>query len=193
MPEVDACDDVAEDDVADVDELLPPAPVAPAIIVVAEPLHPPPATARSPRRIEVSVFISSLHDTRSAERRQRPASARGDAIRTSQDLDVDPEDNQGTVVTRARELARSHLRAGERFVWNATNLSRQLRGVSLKLFLDYDARVRIVYVEAPEGELLARNRARAEPVPDAVIDRLLDRWEVPDPGEAHELTCAVHG
>jgi predicted kinase len=110
-----------------------------------------------------------------------------------QELDVDPADEQGEVVTRAREIARSHLRAGERFVWNATNLSRQLRGVSLRLFLGYDARVRIVYVEAPERDLRARNRARAAPVPDAVIDKLLDRWEVPQPGEAHELTTAVQG
>jgi predicted kinase len=107
------------------------------------------------------------------------------------ELDVDPADAQGPVVAHARELAREHLRAGRRFVWNATNLSRQLRASVVNLFFDYDARVRIVYVEAPERELRAQNRARAAVVPGSVIERLLDRWEVPEPGEAHEVTYVV--
>jgi putative nucleotidyltransferase with HDIG domain len=107
------------------------------------------------------------------------------------DLDVDPEDDQGPVVQRAREEAREHLRAGRSFVWNATNLSRRLRATCLRLLADYDARVRIVYVEAPEPTLRAQNRARKAVVPDRVIDALLDRWEVPDRSEAHEVTYAV--
>src|SRR5262249_16741250 len=43
------------------------------------------------------------------------------------ELDVDPADDQGAVVNRARELAREYLRQGKSFVWNATNVSRQLR------------------------------------------------------------------
>ncbi len=35
--------------------------------------------------------------------------------------------------------------------------------------------------------LYARNRARTSPVPDAVIDRLAGRWELPDPTEAHQV------
>jgi predicted kinase len=98
------------------------------------------------------------------------------------ELDVDPADAQGTVVAHARELAREHLRAGRRFVWNATNVSRQLRASVVNLFLDYGARVRMVYVEVPERELRAQNRAREAVVPGPVMDRLLDRWEVPELG-----------
>jgi len=107
------------------------------------------------------------------------------------ELDVDPGDAQGPVVAHARELAREHLRAGRRFVWNATNLSRQLRTSVVNLFLDYDARVRIVYVEVPERELRAQNRTRAAAVPGPVIERLFERWEVPAPGEAHEVSYVV--
>ncbi len=32
-----------------------------------------------------------------------------------------------------------------------------------------------------------RNRARPAPVPDAVIDRLVRRWETPDPTEGHRV------
>lgn len=107
------------------------------------------------------------------------------------DLDVDPEDDQGAVVQRARDEARTHLRAGRSFVWNATNLSRRIRGICLRLFADYGARVRIVYVEVPEPVLYAQNRARRARVPEHVLDALLDCWEVPDRSEAHEVSHVV--
>jgi predicted kinase len=107
--------------------------------------------------------------------------------RIRDELGVDPEDVQGPVIAAARERARVHLRAGEAFVWDATNLSRSLRGNLVSLCYDYGARVRIVHVETTEPELRARNRARQRQVPDSVIDRLLERWEVPDLTEAHEV------
>jgi predicted kinase len=107
------------------------------------------------------------------------------------ELDVDPADNQGTVIQTARERAREHLRAGRSFVWSATNLSRALRSQTIRLAADYDARVRVVYVEAPPDVLFRQNAQRARPVPDTVIERLLDRWEVPDATEAHEVLHVV--
>ena len=94
---------------------------------------------------------------------------------------------------RARESAREHLRRGRSFAWNATNLSRDIRHRIIDLCADYNARVRLVYVEVPESTLRARNRAREAAVPDRVIDRLLRRWELPDRTEAHELVLALGG
>lgn len=108
-----------------------------------------------------------------------------DAIRDAHG--IDPEDPQGPVVAIARERAREHLRAARSFVWDATNLSRQLRQSVVALCYDYRARVRIVHVEAAPDVLRSRNRARPRPVPDAVIDKLLRRWEIPQPTEAHEV------
>lgn len=76
-------------------------------------------------------------------------------------------------------------------MWNATNLSRQLRGQCIQLLTDYRARVRIVHVEASEKRLLDQNRRRPSPVPEAVLDRLLDLWEVPDWTEAHRVEWMV--
>jgi predicted kinase len=112
--------------------------------------------------------------------------------RLRRELDVDPTEPQGTIVAAAREEARGHLRAGRSFVWNATNISRQLRAQGIALFADYGARVRIVYLEASEPRLRRQNRERAAKVPDAVLDRLLDRWEVPDLTEAHQVDYVVH-
>ncbi|XXX74681.1 AAA family ATPase [Sorangium sp. So ce134] len=114
-----------------------------------------------------------------------------DALRS--ELEVDPTDPQGQVVQAARERAKEHLRRGERFVWNATNLSRQRRGPLVQLAADYGARVRVVYVEVPRSVLFAQNRAREAVVPEAAIRRMIERWEVPGQTEAHEVVLAVRG
>jgi putative nucleotidyltransferase with HDIG domain len=107
------------------------------------------------------------------------------------ELDIDPSDDQGAVLNHAREQARAYLRQGRSFVWNATNVSRQLRGESLRLFAGYNARIRIVYLETSPDLLESRNRRRSAPVPEKVFARIMDRWEVPDCTEAHEVDWIV--
>ncbi|WP_394839507.1 AAA family ATPase [Pendulispora rubella] len=108
-----------------------------------------------------------------------------------EELDIDHSDNQGQVVQTARERAKEHLRRGERFVWNATNISRRFRAPLLSLLADYHARITIVYVEAPREALWSQNRSRDAVVPERVIRAMMDRWEVPDGTEAHEIVYAV--
>jgi predicted kinase len=107
------------------------------------------------------------------------------------ELEVEPTDNQGQVVQVARERARELLRRGERFVWNATNLNRQRRAPILSLAGDYGARIRIVYVESPAATLFAQNKAREASVPEKVIRRMTERWEVPLLSEAHVVENRV--
>jgi len=114
-----------------------------------------------------------------------------DALRS--ELGVAPSDPQGTVLQKARELARGYLRSGQPFIWNATNLSRQVRGECLRLFHDYDAKIRIVYFEVPRDRLFAQNRARRKRVPEIVIERMMDRWEIPDLTEAHQVDYSIEG
>jgi putative nucleotidyltransferase with HDIG domain len=108
-----------------------------------------------------------------------------DAIRA--ELDVDPADGQGAVVAAARERARTLLRQKQRFVWNATNLTRQIRDPLIDLLLAYGARVQIVYLDAPLDVVLRRNRHRAAPVPETVIRRLATKIEPPDLTESHRV------
>jgi predicted kinase len=107
------------------------------------------------------------------------------------EMDVDPTDDQGTVVQAGKERLREHLRRGERFVYNATNINRQRRTPLLGLAADYGARVRIVYCEAPMDRLLAGNRARVGRVPEDVIRRMSARWEMPSLTEAHAVDLVV--
>jgi predicted kinase len=101
------------------------------------------------------------------------------------EMEIDPTDNQGAVVQLGKERLREHLRKGQSFVYNATNINRQRRTPILGLAADYNVRVRIVYCEAPMDKLLAQNRARKGRVPEAVIRRMSERWEVPSLTEAH--------
>jgi predicted kinase len=103
------------------------------------------------------------------------------------ELRIDPRDEQGLVVQTCRERARVHLRAGEDFLWNATNLSRRVRGQVLDLCHAYGARTHVVCVEATPKELHERNGARAIPVPSAAMERMLSRWEAADGTEAFEV------
>jgi predicted kinase len=100
-------------------------------------------------------------------------------------LRIDPEENQGQVIQAAREQARIYMRQQQSFVWNATNITHMLRQQLVDFFVSYNARVRIVYLDAPLETILRRNRDRAASVPEAVMHKLLNKLDVPDPTEAH--------
>jgi predicted kinase len=108
-----------------------------------------------------------------------------DAIRA--ELGMMPGKHTGQVVLHAKRRARQLLQHEQPFVWNATNITRRLRRQLIDFFTGYGARVRIVYVDAPLDVLLQRNRGRPEPVPEKVIMRMLETFEMPDPTEAHAV------
>ena len=76
---------------------------------------------------------------------------------------------------------------GQPFAWNATNVTRQMRRMLIDFFKSYKARVRIVYVETPWAELVKRNARRSRPVPEAVLNKLAEKLEVPDLSEAQRV------
>lgn len=108
------------------------------------------------------------------------------------DLGVKPTGDQRPVAAAAFAEARGHLRARRSFVWNATNVSRQLREQCIGLVAGYHGRVEVIALEVEPRVLRERNRSRAAPVPDPVIDRLIRRWETPDPTEAHHVSWLVN-
>jgi len=114
-----------------------------------------------------------------------------DAIR--HEIGAPPVGNQGRVVQLARDRARGLLRRSESFVWNATNLSQEMRAPLIDLFTAYKARVKIVYVEASHDRLFVQNSERPKAVPVSAIERMMERWEVPDVLEAPGVEWWVNG
>jgi len=109
------------------------------------------------------------------------------------ELEIDGADPQGAVVAAARDAARDHLRAGQPFAWNATNVSSRIRSQVIQLLRGYRARVQMVYCEAPAVVQLERNRRRASPVPMRAIEGMMERWTVPGVDEAHGVRYEVAG
>lgn len=108
-----------------------------------------------------------------------------DAIRT--ELKVAPDKPQGKVIAEARERGKEHCRKEQSFIWNATNVSREMRSLCLGSFWPYNPRVEIHYVEAPAKAQAKQNAERSDAVPQKIIARLMEKWEVPDLTEAHQV------
>ena len=106
---------------------------------------------------------------------------------------IDPADKKaaGRVIQLGKEQARQYLRDQQDFVFNATNLTRELRGKWTQLFADYRARICISYLEVPWQQLLRQNQQREHSVPEAVIRRLLGKLEIPFYDEAHEVEYCI--
>jgi len=97
--------------------------------------------------------------------------------------------NPGPVLTAAKEMFRENLRKRQSFVFHAKNLDPTLRQVWLGLAAQYNARIRIVYLEVPLPELLRRNKTREEAarIPEAALFDMMEKWDIPHLSEAHAI------
>lgn len=105
---------------------------------------------------------------------------------------ISPSDKQGNgrVIQMAKEMARGYMRQRSDFIWNATNLTKQMRQQLVELFMSYGAKVIIIYVEKPYKILLEQNKNREHVVPEPVIEKMIHKVEVPTFDEAHNVIYA---
>jgi predicted kinase len=108
-----------------------------------------------------------------------------DAIRKEHKLKPEDKSANGWVAQQAKEQARSYLRAGQDFVWNATNITSTMRRQLIDLLTSYKASVRIIYLEQPHKVWFRQNKERPGMVKPAVLEKMLRKLEVPEPSEAH--------
>lgn len=99
--------------------------------------------------------------------------------------------NEGLVAHRAVDMAKELLRAKVPFVWNATNLTLQMRTKTLDQLFAYNAEVELVYLEKPRAELLCRNSKRDTSLNNKKLQSMLFKWELPLPTEAHRVIYEV--
>ena len=112
------------------------------------------------------------------------------------EMKIPPTKAQGPVAAAAREQARKYLRARRPFVWNAVNLTPDLREKNVRLFEEYGAAVRIVYLETGWEEELRRNRERGEiypdkKIPEQEIARMLERLTPPERASAQRVEWII--
>ena len=105
-----------------------------------------------------------------------------DDIRRSHKLS--PEGSQGYVASLGKEEAKTYLRKHQSFVWNATNLTVDIRRQLIDLFESYGASVRLVYLETDRLTQWRRNKDREDKVPETIIDSMLSKLAIPEIHEA---------
>lgn len=93
----------------------------------------------------------------------------------------------GRVIQKAKELAKEYLRSRTPFVWNATNITLQMREQLVDLFATYHAKIKLIYLEVPYSQLLSQNRNRDYAIPSDAIEYMIQKLEVPKDWEVHEL------
>jgi len=108
-------------------------------------------------------------------------------------LKIDHKDAKGNgrIIQEAKEQARVYLRSQQPFVWNATNITLQMREQLVDLLAVYKPHITIVYTEVPYQKLLAQNRNRNYPIPEKALEKMIQKLEVPKCWEAHELVYVV--
>ena len=110
-----------------------------------------------------------------------------DDIRREHKIDPRDKKRNGQVVQLGKEKAKAYMRTGQSFVFNATNITKDMRQRWISLFTSYRGRVKIIYLEVPYATLIKQNHNREYKVPLPVVERLLTKLEIPTPNEAHDL------
>ncbi|TAJ12035.1 poly(A) polymerase [Marinilabiliaceae bacterium JC017] len=114
-----------------------------------------------------------------------------DNIRREHKIDPTNKKKNGQVIQLAKEKAKEFMRARKSFVFNATNITRDMRSKWISLFSEYGARIKIIYIEVPYKKLITQNHNRSYKVPQDVIDKLINKLEIPTYKEAHEIEFIV--
>lgn len=107
-----------------------------------------------------------------------------DALRKELKIHATDRDGQGKVAQLAYERAKEYCRRKQSFVWNSTNLTRELRTKLVDTLSVYNPYFRMVYIETSWENILARRR---EEMPVSVLEKMWRILEMPLPTEAHEV------
>lgn len=97
------------------------------------------------------------------------------------------QSNNALVLNIAMESLKEKLRKKERIVWDATNLRREMREKIIRIAENYHALVTLVVSHPNKIELGKRNKSRKHPIAEEVINKQLERFQWPQPTEAHRF------
>lgn len=114
-----------------------------------------------------------------------------DQIRREHKILPTDKKKNGRVIQMGKEKAKEFMREKQSFVFNATNITSDMRSKWISLFVEYGARVKIVYIEVPYRQLLSQNKNREYVVPEKVVEAMIGKLEIPVPKEAHEIHYEV--
>ena len=114
-----------------------------------------------------------------------------DDIRREHKIKPTDKKGNGRVIQMGKEKAKELMREKLNFVYNATNITRDMRSKWISLFQEYGGYVKIIYLEVPYKKLLSQNKNREYPVPEDVIEKLIYKLDIPSCAEAPEIIFQI--
>lgn len=114
-----------------------------------------------------------------------------DEMRRKLKINYGDTKGNGQVIQAAKEEAKKYLRKAIPFIWNATNITLQMREQLIDLFEPYEAKIKIVCVETGYSKLINQNNNRAFAIPQNAIEKMIDKLEVPKLWEAMEVEYVI--
>jgi predicted kinase len=114
-----------------------------------------------------------------------------DDLRRKAKVDYKDSKGNGRVIQEAKEIAKQYLRSHTSFIWNATNITLQMREQLIDLLEPYKPSIKIIYLEVPYKKLLVQNSDRNFAIPASAIEKMIDKLEVPKEWEAVEVEYVV--
>jgi len=115
-----------------------------------------------------------------------------DDMRRKAKISYGDSKGNGRIIQAAKEQAKEYLRNAVPFIWNATNITFQMREQLVELFEPYKPRIKMVYIETSYSKLTAQNKDRESAIPHQAVERMIDKLEVPKLWEAMEVEYVTH-
>lgn len=114
-----------------------------------------------------------------------------DGIRRELGIKPQAKKANGKVFQMAKERCKEQMRERNDFVFNATNITKNMRGKWISLFESYGGKVIIHYIEAPYAKLINQNNNRDYAVPEKIIEKMINKLEIPTYGEACDIKFSI--
>ncbi len=104
-------------------------------------------------------------------------------------LEISPKENQGPVIQMARERSKEYCRKKQSFIWNATNISKNMRSQLIATWLPYHPKIHIVFLFKNINQALTDNAGREKEykISSSQILKMHEKVQFPTVMECHSL------
>jgi predicted kinase len=110
-----------------------------------------------------------------------------DALRRERKVKRGDTKAEGHIYQDIKEMCKVHMRVRQNFVFNATNITKDMRGKVIKEFEEYGAKVEVIYIEVPYKTLLSQNHNRDYKVPEDAVNNMIGALDIPDITECYRV------
>ena len=111
-----------------------------------------------------------------------------------EELDIGPTENQGRVIQLAREKSKEYCRRKQSFIWNATNITKNMRAQLIQTWLPYHPKINIIFLFKNINDVLRDNTGREKEykISNDKIMSMHERVQFPTVLECHTLEVVAN-